>query len=72
MTKSHNLILAWVRENGSQKTWLLDLLRHLTDNGVPMDEAVAELERFVDDAILLKLLMRCGGRNNTDKNPDIV
>ena len=49
------LIIEWVRNNDcSGGMWLLGMLHHLTSCGASMEDAVKAMERFVDDAILLK------------------
>jgi hypothetical protein len=53
---ARDLILAWIRQNGKQECWLLGLFRHLTDNGVPPDAAIAAMERFVEEVIEVKRL----------------
>jgi hypothetical protein len=51
---ARDLILAWIRQNGKQEYWLLDLFRHLTDRGVPPDAAIDAMERFVEEVIETK------------------
>ena len=49
------LIIEWVRNNDtSGGMWMLGVLHHLTASGVSMEDAVAAMARFVDDAIRIK------------------
>lgn len=53
---ARDLILSWIRKNGSRERWLLDLFHHLTDHGIPPDAAIDAMERFADEVIAIRAL----------------
>jgi hypothetical protein len=48
------MIFAWIRQHDLCEGWPLMLLVHLRRHGVPIADAMAAMERMIDDVIAAK------------------